>query len=126
MEKESLIRVLNGYLYAALTLSVYEEMAGLYVYLEEQFSITDFDKEQKKIAAVDIKAFVEKSPKEKIIDLDLEQLGYDFWLTRNKHGEGFWSGDYEENLGQQLTSISHDFNEVSLKVSEDKKLYFSK
>lgn len=39
------------------------------------------------------------------------QLGYDFWLTRNGHGVGFWDRDLEE-LGDRLTAACDSFGEV--------------
>lgn len=36
---------------------------------------------------------------------DLEQLGHDFWLTRNRHGAGFWDGDYVN--GDEISAIVH-------------------
>jgi hypothetical protein len=43
--------------------------------------------------------------------LDLEQVGHDFWLTRNGHGCGFWNGDYEEEIGEKLTEICEEMGE---------------
>lgn len=43
-----------------------------------------------------------------------EMLGHDFWLTRNRHGAGFWDGDYPEPLGRQLTDASHTFGECNV------------
>lgn len=51
------------------------------------------------------------------------QVAHDFWLTRNRHGAGFWDGDYEETLGQTLTDISHEFGEVDLYVGDDGRIY---
>jgi hypothetical protein len=43
-------------------------------------------------------------------DVDTGQGGHDFWLTRNRHGAGFWDGDWQE--GQRLTEIAHAFGEI--------------
>lgn len=42
-----------------------------------------------------------------------EQAGHDFWLTRNRHGCGFWDGDWPEPLATTLTDASHAFGELS-------------
>ncbi len=36
----------------------------------------------------------------------------DFWLTRNRHGAGFWDGDYPDGIGERLSDIAHGFGEV--------------
>lgn len=36
-------------------------------------------------------------------DLDPEQCGHDFWLTRNGHGAGFWDRGLEE-VGERLSA----------------------
>lgn len=57
--------------------------------------------------------------------LDESQLGHDFFLTRNRHGAGFWDGDYPEPLGTQLTDLSHKFGESDPYLGDDKLLYFA-
>ena len=44
------------------------------------------------------------------------QLGHDFWLTRNRHGSGFWDGDYPKLLGEKLTVTAYSFGECNLYV----------
>lgn len=56
-------------------------------------------------------------------DLDLEQAGHDFWLTRNRHGAGFWDGDYDEEIGEKLTEASHKFKEITLYIGDDNLIY---
>ena len=51
----------------------------------------------------------------------LGQVVYDFWLTRNRHGAGFWDGDYEN--GEVLTDIADSFGEVSTYEGDDLLLY---
>jgi hypothetical protein len=56
---------------------------------------------------------------------DVEQVAHDFWLTRNRHGAGFWDGEYKlsefdhvyENLGDRLTELAKGFGECNLYVS---------
>lgn len=52
-----------------------------------------------------------------------EQIAHDFWLTRNRHGAGFWDGDYPEPLGAQLTELAHTFKECYLYIGDDGKFY---
>ena len=52
----------------------------------------------------------------------LEQDGHDFWLTRNRHGTGFWergTGD----VGNRLTAAAEKFGEYDLYIGDDGKIY---
>ena len=56
---------------------------------------------------------------------DLTYLApHDFYLTRNRHGAGFWDGDWEDNIGQKLTEICHEMKECQLYLGDDNKAYF--
>ena len=46
-------------------------------------------------------------------------LAHDFWLTRNRHGAGFWDGDYPEPLATQLTDLAHSFGECDIYIGDD-------
>jgi hypothetical protein len=46
------------------------------------------------------------------------RMEHHFWLTQNRHGAGFWDGDYPET-GAKLTEISHRFPELELLVDDD-------
>ena len=52
-----------------------------------------------------------------------EMAGYDFWLTRNGHGAGFWDGDWDEEVGKRLTTASDKFGCVNLIIGDDGKIY---
>ena len=45
--------------------------------------------------------------------------GGDFHLTRNRHGAGFWDGDWE--CGKELTELSHPYStcELMFRLKED-------
>lgn len=49
--------------------------------------------------------------------------GHDFWLTRNRHGTGFWDRGLSEELGERLTAAAHAFGETWLYVGDDGKIY---
>lgn len=56
------------------------------------------------------------------VDMELEQIGHDFWLTRNGHGAGFW----DRNLGatgDKLTELAQVYGEVYLSVCDDGLIY---
>ncbi len=59
----------------------------------------------------------------------LEQLGHDFWLTRNGHGAGFWDGkdnnEWSLEDGDKLTEIcNNNFKELSLWINDDNQVEF--
>lgn len=54
-----------------------------------------------------------------------EMAGYDFWMTRNGHGVGFWDGDWSEPEGDQLDEASSVFGEYDLYVGDDGMIYGS-
>lgn len=56
---------------------------------------------------------------------DSELAGHDFWLTRNRHGAGFWDGDISEEIGKRLTEASHAFGEFDLYIGDDNQIHGS-
>lgn len=38
--------------------------------------------------------------------------GHDFWLTRNRHGAGFWDGEWQEPAASILTLASEAYGET--------------
>ncbi len=51
------------------------------------------------------------------------QAGHDFWLTRNRHGAGFWDGDWEAGAAKRLTESSHIYGSVDLYIGDDGLVY---
>jgi hypothetical protein len=51
--------------------------------------------------------------------------GYDYWLTRNGHGVGFWCRDLEE-IGDALTQAAEAAGERWLYVGDDGLIYSSR
>ncbi len=51
-----------------------------------------------------------------------EQAGHDFWLTRNRHGAGFWDRGLGE-VGAALTQKAHEYGEFNLIVGDDGRIY---
>ena len=49
----------------------------------------------------------------------IDFAGHDFWLTRNRHGAGFWDGDWPESEGKRLTDAAHAFGEVNLYITDN-------
>ena len=73
-------------------------------------------------AKEDIDLFIEKAGN--LLDnIDEEQIGHDFWLTRNHHGAGFWDRGLGE-VGDKLTEISETFKELNVWENELNIVYF--
>jgi len=45
------------------------------------------------------------------------RAGHDFFLTRNRHGAGFWDGDWAH--GDELTELAHPYGTQELIVDEE-------
>ena len=54
-----------------------------------------------------------------------EQNGHDFWLTRNRHGAGYWDRGYHERIGGQLSDTCEAYGQVDWYVGDDKLVYQS-
>ena len=80
-------------------------------------------------AYLDIKEFIRLAGTEAInyaIDeLGLEQLGSDFWYSRNHHGVGFFDRKYDKEIKTKLTNAAHQLKEVDMFINDDMKLSFS-
>ena len=51
-----------------------------------------------------------------------EEIGYDFWLTRNGHGAGFWDRCLGE-IGEKLTAACKAYGESCVYIGDDGSLY---
>lgn len=49
-------------------------------------------------------------------------MGYDFWLTRNGHGAGFWDRGLGD-LGTELTKAAKVYGEVYVYLGDDELVY---
>ena len=52
------------------------------------------------------------------------QAGIDLWLTRNRHGAGFWDRGLGD-IGTKLTEIAHSLKESDAYEGDDGKLYLT-
>jgi len=51
------------------------------------------------------------------------RAGHDFWLTRNRHGAGFWDRGFGRALATDLTEACHAAGEVELEIGDDGLIY---
>ena len=59
-----------------------------------------------------------------LADWNARQAGHDFWLTRNRHGAGFWDRGRGKN-GDDLTAAAHAYGECDLYVGDDGVIYLA-
>lgn len=52
-----------------------------------------------------------------------ERAGSDFHLTRNRHGAGFWDGDWPGDAATILTNAAHVYGTCELVEGDDGKIY---
>ena len=112
-------KFVEGYLDAALWSSSDEDGP-----LDQKYSLADFAREAVEKATEDAAEFIEAN-REDLISTGAsdDRLGHDFWLTRNRHGSGFWDEGYGP-AGDRLTEASHGYGETYLYAGDDGKLYF--
>lgn len=104
------------------TTAIWSSTGPDYEPLDAEYSADDISDELILEAEAEIDSFIEQAGA--LLDgLDMSTVMHDFWLTRNRHGAGFWDGDYEKSIGEKLTKLSESFGEVDLYVGDDSKLY---
>lgn len=56
------------------------------------------------------------------IAYDEARAGHDFWLTRNRHGAGFWDRGLGE-IGRELTVAAHCCGGIDLYIGDDGEIH---
>lgn len=82
--------------------------------LDAEYDIQDISAETLAQAIEDVTDFVD-SNETLLIESGLseEQIGHDFWLTRNRHGVGFWDRGLGA-IGEALSDAARPYGEVDL------------
>lgn len=120
---------LQGYLTAALWSSTISDPEDAKTEkdgdpFDRHFSTDDFDPEALEDLTTHARSFWLRmwfyidAEKESPHGRTPESAGHDFWLTQNRHGAGFWDGDWP-TYGDQFTKLAHCYPELSLYVTED-------
>lgn len=95
----------------------------------DSFSEENIDANSLIQAYLDIKKFISNVPFEYIQEAIQEngtgRLGHDIWLTRNRHGAGFFDHTYDSDMEHALTKAASDLKEVYFYVGDDNLLHFS-
>jgi len=69
------------------------------------------------VMLLDVVDFVTNCSDLDLTEMDAEQFGHDFWLTRNGHGAGFWDRELGE-LGDILTERCKPYGTCDLYVDD--------
>lgn len=89
--------------------------------LDHHYSVSDFSPEAVQAAEKDCLDFLSTND---VGDLDEEEVGHNFWLTRNGHGTGFWDRDLGQ-LGRDLTKASKVYGSCDVYLGDDGKLHLT-
>ncbi len=111
-------RILDAYIECALWSSTDESTESGGYPLDANYGPEDLTRKCRAEMRRDIRSFLEYC-QETGIDLSSirdSMIGYDFWLTRNGHGAGFWDRGLGD-LGDQLTKAAKTFGAADLYVS---------
>lgn len=93
---------------------------------DRRHGIDDFAQQAIDQAVNECNAFIRANRKDLLAVGDKHVNGHDFWLTRNRHGAGFWDRGYPKAVANRLTKASHAAGDVTIyKDEDDERLYFA-
>lgn len=91
------------------------------------FVLNNLENDSKIQAYLDIKNFIKMAGPEAVMEAIQEnglfKFGMDIWLTRNRHGAGFFDHSYEHE--KELISAAHNLKEVDLYITDNMTIAFS-
>lgn len=113
----------KAYLEAALWSSVdgSDESGG--EPFDSNYSLDDISTESLELAIKDCADFQSKAGS-LLDEMSDERAGHDFWLTRNRHGAGFWDRGLGDT-GEQLTKLAQSYGELSPILGSDSKVWIT-
>lgn len=116
---ENMSQFLNAYITCALWSTVDDNGDAL----DNDFDKEDLDADCLMLMTVDCYNFYRDNRALFPKDYTYTQAGHDFWLTRNRHGTGFWDRGLGRT-GEVLTEHAHAWGEVYLFI-ENNKVHYS-
>ena len=118
MTEHEITHMLSAYIECALWSSLTEGTDDAEFLDQTDYQLSD-DARAEMLA--DCQAFYEANAND-LADMDAEQAGHDFWLTRNHHGTGFWDRGLGA-LGQRLTDACQPYGDCDLYVGDDQLIH---
>jgi hypothetical protein len=90
---------------------------------DREYGPEDFAPEAITQAAEDCAGF-RAAQADDLAEIEDTQAAHDFWLTRNRHGAGFWDRGLGE-IGRRLTDAAHAYGSCDVYLGDDGRLYLS-
>jgi hypothetical protein len=93
-------------------------------FLDEDYNEDSISDNTKIQMYLDVKKFV--TDNKELLEqsgLSPEQIGHDFWLTRNGHGAGFFDRNLPKEIEDKLMDESKSFKEFDLYIGDDNKIH---
>lgn len=129
IDEDYVLAFTTGYLECALWCGVYaEDENGELVSSDDEWAFDDVQPSAREEIESDCLAFVTDNYADLqaiLPSVDASAAGHDFYLTRNRHGAGYWDGDVPEPMATRLTDAAHVYGTVDLYVGDDGKVYGS-
>lgn len=110
-------KAIEAYVTALLWSSIGEDGEPL----DATYTSDDLDESARVSIDEDVRDFV-IAQWEDVRDLDPEQVGHDFLLTRDHHGTGFWDRGLGDR-GDRLTKASHPYGDSGAYVGDNGRIY---
>jgi hypothetical protein len=118
---DTLTKFTQAYIVAALWASTGDDGEPL----DNAYSQGDIAPEALQKISADCAEFLADPATMEIVErLGADRCGHDFWLTRNRHGAGFWDRGYSDSDEQALMARTRPFPEIDLYAGDDGRLYF--
>lgn len=112
---------MNKFLSAYIKCALWSSSDG-YDSLDDKYSIKDISPQTMAKMELDCQRFkLFHGSLLKCAKINDTKAGHNFWLSRNRHGAGFFDGNYDE--AEFLQKAAQDFGPCVLCVGDDKKIY---
>jgi hypothetical protein len=89
--------------------------------LDETHTADDLDTAARRSVETDCRQFLAFN-REDLGEIDAAQAGHDFYLTRNRHGAGFWDRGLGA-IGDRLTAAAQVYGDSGEYVGDDGRIY---
>jgi hypothetical protein len=90
--------------------------------LEDNYGVEDISRAALNQIISDCDAFQTNNAEILALAGDDVQNGHDYWLTRNRHGAGFWDRGYDLKVSTALTDAAHADGACDFYVDDDGEL----
>jgi len=114
---------LDPFTYAYVECAIWASTDGDGTPLDDAYSVDDVPDETREKMRADCRQFQDDNALTLSRAGSVAQNGHDFWLTRNRHGAGFWDRGYPPDVSRALTDAAHAYSDSYLYIGDDGRLY---